>query len=254
VAFLAGVGRYRALRYRLSRTRWQGIGGTLTERGWAYELLYVCQLLLLGVTLGLAKPYGDVVLARQRLQTMLLGDRPVEFVGRTRAIFRRWLLCWILFIPTLGASYAWYVAARERHFAASARWEGLCCRFTAGGSHVFGLVATNILLVIATVAAAVAVVLAYDAVRNPEVPIAVVLDMQPEAILAWLAGNTLPLLFLTSAGLFALGPVFAARWLRFLCAHLEIEGEVDWTVVRQAQMDRARSAEGLATAFDSGAF
>ena len=113
--------------------------------------------------------------------------------------------------------------------------------------------ATNILLVIATVGAAAAVVLAYDAMLYPQVPIAV-LDLQPEAILAWLAENSFPLLFLSSAGLFALGPVFAARWLRFLCAHLEIEGEVDWTVVGQAQMDMAHSAEGLATAFDSGAF
>ena len=185
---------------------------------------------------------------------MLLGDRPVEFSGRTRVIFGRWLLCWILFVPTLGASYAWYVAARERHFAASTRWEGLSCRFTAGGRHVFGLMATNILLVIATVGAAAAVVLAYDAVRYPEVPIAVVLDIQPKAILAWLAEYSLPLLILSSAGLFALGPVFATRWLRFLCAHLEIEGEVDWTGVRQAQMDRAHAAEGLATALDSGAF
>ena len=118
----------------------------------------------------------------------------------------------------------------------------------------FGIVATNILLVMATVGAAAAVVLAYDAMRYPEVPITVALDMQPEAILAWLAENSLPLLFLTSAGLFTLGPVFAARWLRFLCAHLELEGEVDWSDVRQAQMDRAHAAEGLATAFDSGAF
>ena len=54
--FLSGVGRYRALSYRLSRTRWRGIGGTLTERGWAYGWLHVCQFLLLGVTLGLASP------------------------------------------------------------------------------------------------------------------------------------------------------------------------------------------------------
>ena len=250
--FLSGVGRYRAISYRLSRTRWRGIGGTLTERGWAYGSLHACQFLLLGVTLGLAKPYGDVVLARRRLQTMLLGDRPVEFSGRTRAIVGRWLLCWVLFVPTLGASYAWYVAARERHFAASTRWEGLSCRFTAGGRHVFGLMATNIFLVIATVGAAAAVVLGYDAMLYPQVPIAV-LDLQPEAILAWLAENSLPLVILSSAGLLALGPVFATRWLRFLCAHLEIEGEVDWAGVRQAQMDRARAAEGLATAFDSGA-
>ena len=36
ILFLLGLGRFRAVRYRLSRTSWRGIRGGLEGQGWAY--------------------------------------------------------------------------------------------------------------------------------------------------------------------------------------------------------------------------
>jgi len=150
ILFLLGLGRFRAVRYRLSRTSWRGIRGGLEGQGWAYAGTAFGHTLLLVLTLGLSKPLRDVALARLLYGAMRLGDRPVRLEAESRPLYGRYLVCWLLAVPTLGLSLFWYVAARERYVASCMRWEGLRFAFDANGAEIMRLVLGNLLLLIAT--------------------------------------------------------------------------------------------------------
>ncbi|HEX8554848.1 MAG TPA: DUF898 family protein, partial [Sphingomonas sp.] len=56
--YLIGVARYRALRYRLSRTYWHGIRGGGEPGGWGYGWSYVWKSFVGTLVLGLMVPWS----------------------------------------------------------------------------------------------------------------------------------------------------------------------------------------------------
>lgn len=148
--YLSGLASFRAARYRLTRTSWRGIRGGMEGDGWSYANAAFGYTLLSLLTLGLTGPVGDVALAKRFYRAVWLGDRPIEFEARAKALYPRYLACWLLLLPTLGLSMFWYLSARERQFAAGRRWAGMGFHFTGTGGGLLGLTVTNILLVVFT--------------------------------------------------------------------------------------------------------
>lgn len=125
LGFLIGVAVFRARRYRLTRTAWRGIRLGQSGASVRYALLWMGYTLLTIVTLGLARPVGEVGLQRFLVTNTWLGSVRFEFEGRARDLFWRWLPCLILVPFTLGLSLMWYAALRVRYFATCTRFSTL---------------------------------------------------------------------------------------------------------------------------------
>jgi uncharacterized membrane protein YjgN (DUF898 family) len=83
VLILFGMAIYRARRYRLSRTLWRGIRGTLIGSAWTYSFLYFGSLLLKAVTLGWSTPAMNLELRQRLVREMRFGDRHPDSVAES---------------------------------------------------------------------------------------------------------------------------------------------------------------------------
>lgn len=106
--FLMHLAIYRARRYRLSRTLWRGIRGTLGGSSLRYALTALAWLPLVILSLGLAAPYMRVALMDLEVNNMHLGDRPFAFDGRARDLFAYWIVPWLILLAVI-AGYAWFM-------------------------------------------------------------------------------------------------------------------------------------------------
>ena len=88
---LAFVGQYAGLRYRLSRTRWRGIRGTLGGSAWTYGAMAALLTAANAMTAQLMTPLVSVNLARPRLSNAAIGTQRLEFAGRAGDIYGRYL-------------------------------------------------------------------------------------------------------------------------------------------------------------------
>lgn len=106
VMFLVHLAIYRARRYRLTRTLWRGIRGTLAGSEVRYALTAMAWLPLVILSLGLAAPYMRVALMNLEVNNMHLGDRPFAFDGQARDLFAYWIVPWLTLLVVIGG-YAW---------------------------------------------------------------------------------------------------------------------------------------------------
>jgi uncharacterized membrane protein YjgN (DUF898 family) len=136
--------RYRALRYRLSRTVWRGMRFNMSGSGLGYVARYAGWTLLAIVTLGVALPWRKAALERYKLGNTSYGTLQGGFVGTggdlLAQVWRPLILAltiiivaglffftpiWILTTPSalfaLASCYATYKAAEWRWWLAGLR-------------------------------------------------------------------------------------------------------------------------------------
>ena len=89
--WLIGFAIFRARRYRLTRTRWRGIRAGQTGSAVRYATLRLGLTVISLLTLGLAYPWGRVVLHRYAIENTMLGNQPFSFDGVWRQLFRYWI-------------------------------------------------------------------------------------------------------------------------------------------------------------------
>ncbi len=135
IFLLIGNAMYRAQRYRLSRTRWRGIRGTLAgspaKYGWAYfwtlavpALLVIAfsfltsvavgpqvggAIVLLGIVLALwVLPWRANKLQGLMTNDMRFGDRPLSYSGTAGPLYKRYLYAWLgsalVYLAAIGAT------------------------------------------------------------------------------------------------------------------------------------------------------
>jgi uncharacterized membrane protein YjgN (DUF898 family) len=94
--YLGGFARFRALRYRLSRTWWHGIRGGSNNPGWNYGGEYLGRIFLAAITMWIAWPWMAVRLWNSRWNAMSFG--PLEFRAKLDAegLKRRWALIYLV--------------------------------------------------------------------------------------------------------------------------------------------------------------
>ncbi|MEE8273372.1 MAG: DUF898 family protein, partial [Alphaproteobacteria bacterium] len=72
------------------------------------------------------------------------------FDGNGRDLFRPFVVCWLLFIPTLGTSWFWYRATALKYYAGRTRYENLRFATDVRPRPLMWLVVTNWLLRVLT--------------------------------------------------------------------------------------------------------
>lgn len=147
IAPLAWAG---ARRYRLSRTSYRNI--RFSFRGQTEEAvkLFWTWGLATALTLGLALPVFQNKLARLFYDNTWYGNVKLNYDGEDSGLWRTWIVCWLLLIPTFGMSFLWWSAAFERHQRAHTLLQGVRFESTVTGGGLLGLAVTNLLLVVFT--------------------------------------------------------------------------------------------------------
>jgi len=177
---------YRALRFRLTRTRWRGIRGNMSGSALLYAAKASGYLLAAIVSLGLLYPWASGRMADGILNNVWFGNRRLAFSGSVRRLYKSYLLgllgvfvmAAVLFslvlsfvsftvtdeLSTLIFSFfplllvflffvvctAFYRAAFFRWLFEHAGFGDVQTRSTLSGGRMLGLTLTNLLLIICT--------------------------------------------------------------------------------------------------------
>jgi uncharacterized membrane protein YjgN (DUF898 family) len=94
--YLGGFARFRALRYRLSRTYWHGIRGGSDDPGWNYGGEYLGRIVLSAMTMFIMYPWAATRLWNSRWKAMSFG--PLQFRADLNAdgLKRRWAAIYLV--------------------------------------------------------------------------------------------------------------------------------------------------------------
>lgn len=150
IFFLIGAGAYTARRYRQTRSYWRGVRANQGGKAWAYGLRYMGWLVAMLFSLGLVTPLRNASLWRYRYSNTWFGDRRFDSDASARGLYGTFLVCWLLAIPTLLMSLAWYRAKELRQFTAATRFEGLSFQLDTSGSSLLGLFLGNTIITVLT--------------------------------------------------------------------------------------------------------
>src|SRR5690606_37214255 len=92
ILYLTGLARYRALRYRLSRTYWHGIRGGSDDPGFSYGWSYLWKSFVGSLAAGLLIPWSMMSLWDERWNRLSFGPHRFEAAGDHMKTFKRFLL------------------------------------------------------------------------------------------------------------------------------------------------------------------
>ncbi len=254
ILFLVPLALYRARRYRLSRTQWRGIRAGQTGSAVKFALMTVGLQFFVLLTLTLAYPVYRTALQRYRTTNTWFGDQRLRFSGRAGAMFGKWLITLLLYVPTLGFSYVWYRTVEFRYYASETRYGRLRLSSNLEAGRVIGIVLLSVvasiffivvmsgifLPAIATIAPGL---MEMECTANPADPAAM---LSPGFIAAYIV-----LLIFIITGLGLIQSVLLIHPLAdAIVESLKLEGVIDFEVLRQRAGQGPRHGEGLADAFD----
>lgn len=244
IFYLYGLARYRALRYRLSRTRWRGIRGGGDDPGFGYGLTYMWKTLVGWIPLGLMVPWSMTQLWNDRWNKLSFGPFPFKAKAESAGLIGRFLLFYLapfvlfLFIVVAGVSMGpgFFESPDEANAVA------------LGLTILIGVVIFYVVLGL--------VALAFYAKFFREVVGATSwkdLEFSFNAstrdwIVLFLGDIALVVLTL------GIGFIFLSyRHWKFFIIHMEATGEILLDELTQSQTKMASQGEGLLDAFDIGA-
>jgi uncharacterized membrane protein YjgN (DUF898 family) len=249
--YLIYVALYRARRYRLTRTLWRGIRAGQTGSSLGYALRALGYVVLSIITLGLLVPIKNARLFRYRMNHTWFGSEPFRCDARGGKLFKRWLVAWLLFIPTIGLSWVWYKAAEERYLVGSTTFQNVRFSSTLTGGQIFRLYLIYFAITIGVSVVFVAILAGFVvALMGANAQQIMVNPMAAGAgpiigLVVWY------LLFFVV--MFVLQTTFFLhRAIHVVCRNIHVEGEPDYA--RLSQSDRAVPSfgEGLADALGAG--
>lgn len=245
IFYLMGVARFRALRYRLSRTRWRGIRGGSDDNGFVFGLSYMWKTVVAWIPFGLLVPWSMTSLWNERWGKMSFG--PYEFEAHAEAgnIFGRYLLFYLApFVLFIGGAIM--------------AGMGMLAGYGIGGEDglAVGSVVGIIGLVLFFYLGLGLIAVAFYAKFYREVVGATRwkdLEFSFEAsTLDWvklLLGDALLVVLTLGIGLIFL----SYRHWKFFMTHMEARGEILLDELTQSTTKMAKHGEGLLDAFDMGA-
>jgi uncharacterized membrane protein YjgN (DUF898 family) len=109
--------KFGAHRYRMSRTHWRGIGGSVDGSAFKYGALGIALDLLLILSLGWTKPWSDTVLLNYRIRRSWVGTVQARSALRTGGLYGRFALSWL--VVGLGFGIVSYLIAENAETVAS---------------------------------------------------------------------------------------------------------------------------------------
>jgi uncharacterized membrane protein YjgN (DUF898 family) len=239
--YLGGFARFRALRYRLSRTWWRGIRGGSNEPGWKYGAAYLGRVALSLLTSWIVWPWAATRLWNGRWNQMSFG--PLNFHTQLTAedLKRRWMLVYVAPIAVLGLLYMGLTAI------------GAAGSIEAAGGSLSGMLIAFILSFYIAIPLATLHWYAKFYRKAAESLSLGELEFGFDASTwDWLKlflGN-----LALAVGTLGLGlSYWGYRNWAFMVRHLELYGEINASTLTQSVTHAPGEAEGFADAFDIGA-
>jgi len=244
IVYLVGLARFRALRYRLSRSWWHGIRGGSDDPGWNYGGNYLGRIALSAMTLFIAYPWAATRLWNARWNAMSFG--PLQFRANLTAdgLKRRWaLLYFVLFAVIL-------LAAGVITLAAAFAMAEPDASPSAGIAAI--LVATLVLIYLAIPLATLhffAGLYRKAAAATSLGDLEFGFDASTWQWLKLFLGNVALAVVTLGFGL----TYWGYRNWAFVVRHMQVYGSIDLGSLTQSTTFAPREAEGFADAFDVGA-
>lgn len=246
IFYMAGLARFRALRYRLSRTWWHGIRGGSDDPGFGYGLSYMGKSMAGSLALGLLIPWSMMSLWNERWNKMSFGPHMFESAGDYRPTFKRFLLFYLLpfILVAIGAFAAIWLFP-------------MMPRLEQGTPPPVGVILMIALIPIAFYLALGLIALAFYA-KFFRVAVDV-LSLSGLNFHFYARTREWLLLFLGDMALvictLGIGAIFLQyRHWKFFITHMGVTGEIYTDELTQSQTKTARHGEGLLDALDVGAF
>lgn len=244
--YLGGFARFRALRYRLSRTYWHGIRGGSDDPGWNYGGEYLGRLALAFVTMFIVYPWAATRLWNGRWNAMSFG--PLQFRAKLDAegLKGRWAL---IYAAPFGMLFVGIVLAVVG--------AGL---FGAGGADggaprpALSAILVGVLFLF-YIAIPLATLHWYAKYYRKAAAATSLGDLEfgfDATTMQWLGlflGNLALAIVTLGFGL----TYWGYRNWAFMVRHLHVYGEIDVSDLTQSTTHAPREAEGFADAFDIGA-
>lgn len=250
IFFLVGVAIYRATRYRLSRTRWRGIRGSLVGNPNRYAFTYFWTLPLLFLTLGWIGPWRTTKLQTILINDMRFGDRPFTFTATSKPLYSRFAFLWIagvLITALIGGIIAYLISA------------DLAANAEADPSQKIGVKTILIIygvffggFILYGLASAWYYAFQFNHFsRNTHFEGASFRANLTGGGLIWV---TITNLLITIFSLGILSPVVQARTMRYIIQNMGFVGTPPFAEIAQGAEQDITRGEGLAQAFDIDAF
>lgn len=266
VYLLWGFAIYKQRKYQLSRTLWRGIRGTLSGSAFTYSLTYFGAMLARGVSLGWATPVMDTVLQEQMIGNMQFGDATFKFKGHAGKLYPTYAACWFLTLLVIIVGAVWIgaefysvigsgvSAAFDRVFQNKTDLPKPTAADYWTVWRIVGLFAAGLLVLILIVPILWTIyttkTMRYFADCTRFDGAQFKLDAKAGSYIWLVTGNVLLAVFTLGIG----APFIAQRTLRYVFSRLKLEGAVDIGRIQQSVAALPRRGEGLADAFDIGAW
>jgi len=248
ILYLVGVAEYRARRYRLSRTSWRGIRGSMAGSPWKYGWTYLWTLVVAFLTLGWLAPWRSAKLQAVLTNDTRFGEEPLRFTATAGPLYGRFAILWFgvlaLYIGIGGLFYALFKDEIMK---------SLVLKTSLPGSVVLQMVAIGFaaLVVYAVISASYHARLYNHFTNHTFIQNARFnLEARAGSLIGLILGNVLILLL--SLGI--LKPLIQMRLAGYFVKRTSIDGQIDFNAISQSQARLDRTGEGLAEAFDIDAF
>lgn len=253
---LAAVAFYRARRYRLSRTSWRGVRGSIDGSSTSYGFLSWATAWAYPFTLGWIAPYRAIALQRKIADDTQLGDRRLHFNGSSSSLYGPFALLWfgtlVLYFAVFGVfglvagtkvtpqNPMWWTRLSAKDWAeivgvvliAIVLWSVMSSFYYA---RLYNLVASSTTMTPS---------------RSGDPPLSFKLDVRGMKLIWLFVTNSL----LTYLSVYILRPVATARSMKYFVEHLQVVGPFDPATIGQNRAQLDQSGEGLGQAFDLDAF
>jgi uncharacterized membrane protein YjgN (DUF898 family) len=248
IFYLIGVGQFRALRYRLSRTWWHGIRGGSEDGGWSYGWSYLWKTAVGWLAAGMMVPWSMTSLWNERWNKMSFGDLAFRADAEIGNLIVRWLLIYLspfigMLLMGVAALIAWGVFGGDLFTDPTEAQAAMGAGFIL---LAFALFYLGFLVASLSYYAAF-----FRQVGNATTwgGIRFAFNARTRDWLKLVLGNVALVVFTLGAGLMFI----AYRNWSFAVRHLEASGEVHLDALRQSLTPTRSDAEGIADAFDIGA-
>jgi uncharacterized membrane protein YjgN (DUF898 family) len=222
--------KFGAHRYRVSRTHWRGITGSVDGSALQYGLMGIGLDLLLILSLGWTKPWGDTVLVNYRINRTWIGTMRLESRLGVAGLYGRYAASWT--IVAIGFGLLSYVIATNAETVASFDMlflETVLLYLVLPVIWTLGMGIYNIALL-------------RNAVRATSLgELRFAFTVTGWQLARFRLANYFILVATVGLGL----PYVVLRQVRFAARHLEIGGPVE-SLVLQQRPDRRIHGEGLA--------
>lgn len=257
ILYLIGVGMYRARRYRLSRTIWRGIRGTLTGSAWSYAWTNFWMTFLLPLTLFWSYPWMSMRLTSRMTNDMEFGSAPFRFSGPLGPLYVRFAIVWVLSILVMFGIPA-LLTALGLGVDVTSLLDAVEGQSVPDEQTLIALYVTVIFVLVPLVILLFAISQAFYAAGEMNHfakctgfgNVRFEMNATTLSLIGLAIGNFLILVFTLGIG----APIVQQRLIRYFCNRMTPIGALDVASIQQSQAELDRRGEGLAEVFDIDAF